>query len=285
MGAPIPTKPKLVLPPNSCDSHCHLFGPLSKYPAARTPQNEPDDATLESLATAHEILGIERAVLVHTPVHGTDHAIILDAIKADKSRYRGVGRVDESITEAELQVLHDGGIRGLRYEFLKHFANPPGPDVIHRMANRVQSMGWHLVVLLDGPQLLEMGPLFRALPIPVVIDHMARINIDNGFDHAEFSLLCELIKEGSAWVKISGFGRVSKAGPPYHDVIPFAAKLVETAPDRILWGTDWPHPGPGPGVAPDDGVLVDLLPDIVPDPIHRQKILVGNPTLLYAFED
>lgn len=285
MDVPIPTKPKFALPPNSCDSHCHLFGHLSKYPAARAPQNEPDGATIDALTAAHDILGIERAVLVHTPVHGTDHAIILDAIEADKGRYRGVGRVDADITEAELQILHDGGIRGLRYEFLKHFENPPGPDVIFRMAERVQSMGWHLVMLLDGPQLLEMEPLFRSNPVPVVIDHMARVDVENGFDHAEFRLLCELLEEGRTWVKVSGFGRVSKAGPPYHDVIPFAEKLVETAPDRILWGTDWPHPGPSSGTVPDDGVLIDLLPSIVPDQIHRRKILVDNPARLYGFDD
>ena len=190
MDAPVPTKPNLELPPNSCDCHCHLFGPLSKFPLVREAPNENPNATIEALAAAHKILGIERAVLVHTPAHGTDHAIILDAIEAGQGRYRGVGRVNADITDQELQALHEGGVRGLRYEFLKHFEAPPGPDIIHRIAERIQSMGWHLVFLLDSHQLIEMEPLLRSLPVPVVIDHMARIDIASGPEQAEFKLLC-----------------------------------------------------------------------------------------------
>ncbi len=285
MDVPVPTKPKLGLPADSCDSHCHLFGPRSKFPPARESPSENPAATIEALKRAHGILGIERAVLVQTPAHGTDNTIILDAISAGNGRYRGVGRADQTVTDAQLHALHDGGIRGLRFEFLKHFDAPPGPAVIQRIAERVRSMGWHLVFLLDGHQLLEMEQLLRSLPVPIIIDHLARIDIGNGIEHQEFRLLVDLLEEGKAWTKITAFGRLSKAGFPYGDVIPFAARAVEKAPNRILWGTDWPHPGPAGGPPPDDGPLVDLLPDIVPDQDRLKKILVDNPAVLYGFDN
>jgi predicted TIM-barrel fold metal-dependent hydrolase len=205
----------------------------------------------------------------------------LDAIAHSGGCYRGTSVVDRDISDQELRRLHEGGIRAVRFNFVKHLESVPEPDEVARMAERIKGMGWHLVVHLDAVDIEELSPLLLGLPVPFVIDHMARVKAIDGLDQQPFKTLLDLMQHETAWVKICGGERIS-AGPPFHDAVPFAQSLISTAPDRVLWGTDWPHPNVKN--MPNDGALVDLFGMYTQDPAVQQKILVGNPTRLY-FQD
>jgi predicted TIM-barrel fold metal-dependent hydrolase len=271
------------MPPLACDAHCHVFGPAAAFPYAPGRAYTPPDAPKERLSALHQILGIQRAVIVQASCHGPDNRAMLDAIATSGGRYRGIAIVDGSFTEKDYAALHEGGIRGVRFNFVKHLGGMPDMDVFKHVLQRIQPLGWHLVVHLDAADIVELSGLFRALSLPFVIDHMGRVKAGAGLEQRPFRALLELMKLGNCWVKVCGAERVSAAGPPFVDAIPFAQAVVNAAPDRVLWGTDWPHPNVGRHM-PNDGDLVDLVPLIVPDEALRRKLLVHNPASLYGWE-
>lgn len=279
---PSPVKPSVKLPAGACDSHCHIFGPGDVFPYHPNRSYTPPDAGKDKLKALHDHLGIDRAVIVHASCHGPYMDATLDAIASSGGAYRGTSIVETSITDAELRRLHEGGIRAARFNFVKHLESVPTPEDLNRMADRVKEMGWHLVVHLDAVDITELSPLLLGLPVPFVIDHMARVKASEGLDQVPFKTLLELMQHESAWVKICGGERVSSSEPPFHDAIPFAQALIAAAPDRVLWGTDWPHPNVR--IMPNDGELVNLFGEYTSDPVVQKQILIDNPDRLYFYE-
>lgn len=265
----------------ACDAHCHVFGPAARFPYAQGRAYTPADAPKERLAALHGALGVERAVIVQASCHGTDNGAMLDAIATGSGRYRGVAIVDHSLTDGDYAGLHERGIRGVRFNFVRHLGGLPDPRAFDRVVGRIRPLGWHLVVHLDAADLVELSDRLRRLPVRFVIDHMGRVNAAAGLQQPAFLALLDLMNAGNCWVKVSGSERVTSTGAPYRDAIPFARTIVDAAPDRVLWGTDWPHPNVRH--LPDDTELVDLLPLIAPDEATRHKLLVENPSHLYDF--
>jgi len=279
---PHPKVPRFRMPALACDAHCHVFGPAARFPYAADRAYTPPDVPKERLAALHRILGIERCVIVQASCHGTDNRAMLDAIATSGGRYRGIAIVDETFTDRDYAALQQGGIRGVRFNFVKHLGGMPDMDVFHAVVERVRPLGWHLVVHLDATDIAELSPIFRKLPLPFIIDHMGRVKASAGLEQKPFRALLELMKLENCWVKVCGPERVSSAGPPFLDAIPFAQALVNAAPERVLWGTDWPHPNVGRHM-PNDGDLVDLVLLIAPSEEIRERLLVNNPASLYDF--
>ena len=277
-------KPKYTPPPGSCDAHCHIFGPGDKYPYAPDRTYTPPDAPLEKFRELQKILGLERAVLVNASCHGRENTVILDAIAQSGGRYRGVANADDSFTARDFERLHAGGCRGVRFNFVKHLGGVPDMDEFRRVIERVKPLGWHVVLHFDASDLVEFSPTLQRLPVPFIIDHMGRVPTKDGLQQAPFQRLLELARHHEdCWVKICGAERISSAGPPFTDAVPFAQELIRAAPDRILWGTDWPHPNISRHM-PNDGDLVDLIPLFAPDAAMQRRILVDNPQRLYGFD-
>ena len=276
---PDPKKPDLQLPPGACDAHCHVFGPAEAFPYHPNRAYTPPDAPKEALKALHNRLGIARAVIVHASCHGVYMDATLDAIAWSGGAYRGTAIVEPDIGDADLRRYHEGGIRAVRFNFVRHLESVPEPAVVRRMADRVAEMGWHLVVHLDAEDIGELAPLLLGLPVPFVIDHMARVKAGDGLEQPAFRELLRLMERPNAWVKICGGERVSTAGPPFTDAVPFAQALIAAAPDRTLWGTDFPHPNVRH--MPNDGHLVDLFGLYADDPATQKRILVDNPDALY----
>jgi predicted TIM-barrel fold metal-dependent hydrolase len=277
---PHPRTPATKLPAGACDAHCHVFGPADRFPYAADRSYTPPDAPVEDLRRVHRTIGVDRAVIVQASCHGTDNAAMIDAIAQSDGAYRGVAIVDGSITDGGLQSLHDGGVRGVRFNFVKHLGGTPDLDVFDRVLDRIGPLGWHVVLHLDAEDILEHAGRIRRIKVPFVIDHMGRVRAKNGLEQEPFRQLLDLVRNELAWVKICGPERVSSSGAPFHDAVPFAARLIEAAPDRVLWGTDFPHPNIS-GDMPNDGDLVDLLALAAPDEELRRRILVDNPDRLY----
>jgi predicted TIM-barrel fold metal-dependent hydrolase len=275
-------KPRFTPPPLACDAHCHIFGPGSKFPYAKEAAYEPPDSPFEALQKLHSILGIQRAVIVHASCHGSDMRATLDGIARSKGAYRGTAIIDEKYTEKDFQRMHDGGIRAVRFNFVKHLGGRPDMAFFNRTVERVKAMGWHLILHLDATDLVEFQDLFKRIPVPMVIDHMGRVKAAGGLGQEPFRILLSSLKNENIWVKVCGAERVSSMGPPFTDAVPFAQALIAAAPDRILWGTDWPHPNVGAHM-PNDGDLVDLFAQMAPDPAVQRRILVENPARLYGF--
>ncbi len=290
MNAPKPTaapdpntrKPRFRPPPNACDAHCHIFGPGAKFPYDPKASYRPPDAAFEALQRLHSVLGFERAVIVHASCHGADMRVTLDAIARSNGRYRGTAIIDESISEKQFERMHEGGIRAVRFNFVKHLGGRPDLAFFQKTIERIKPLGWHLILHLDAEDLVEFDAMFRKVPIPMVIDHMGRVKAAAGLGQKPFKVLLEWMKHDRFWVKVCGPERVSSMGPPFTDAVPFARALIEAAPDRILWGTDWPHPNVGKYM-PNDGDLVDLFAQMAPEPELQKKILVDNPARLYGF--
>ena len=276
-------RPAIAVPAGACDAHCHVFGPAARFPFHPDRTYTPPDAPYENLVKLHAILGIDRAVIVQATCHGPDNRAMLDTLARGEGRYRGVAMADDTFTDSDFAALHAGGVRGVRMSFARHIGGPPDFGRVQRFAEMIAPLGWHLVLYLEAGDVTENADALGSLPVPVVIDHMARIGVDQGIDQGPFQRLIELLKAVDIWVKISCAERLSRTGPPYDDVVPFAQALVEVAPDRILWGTDWPHPNIDRSM-PNDGDLVDLLARIVPDETNRRRIVVDNPARLYGFE-
>jgi len=274
----MPFKP----PPLACDAHCHVFGPAAKFPYDPKAAYRPEDAPFEALHALHARLGLQRAVIVHASCHGADMRATLDAIARSGGRYRGTAIIDSSVGEKEFQTMHDGGIRAVRFNFVRHLGGRPEMGFFRKTVERVRAMGWHLILHLDAQDIVELEPILGELPVPFVIDHMGRVRAADGLEQPPFRALLALMERPNAWVKISGAERVSSDGPPFADAVPFGRALVEAAPERVLWGTDWPHPNVR--WMPDDGALLELFPQMVPEPGLQRQILVKNPATLYGFE-
>jgi len=275
-------EPRFKPPPLACDAHCHVFGPAAKFPYAPDAPYWPPDSSFESLQELHKKLGLERAVIVHASCHGSDMRVTLDAIARSGGSYRGTAIIDESYSEKQFQRMHDGGIRGVRFNFVRHLGGRPDMGFFRRTVEKLKAMGWHLILHLDAEDLIELGSEFMKLPVPMVIDHMGRVKAADGLEQKPFKVLLEFMRNANCWVKVCGAERVSSRGPPFTDAVPFARALIEAAPERVLWGTDWPHPNVGKHM-PNDGDLVDLFPLMAPEPEMQYKILVGNPARLYGF--
>jgi len=278
---PNPIKPALALPPGACDAHCHVFGPANLFPYAADRSYTPPDAPVAQLRRLHARLGISRAVIVHASCHGTEMAVTLDAIASSQGTYRGVACVDDAVTERELRDLHEGGIRGIRFNFVKHLGGVPDLGVFYRLLARIKPMGWHVVLHFDADDIASQQDLLQRIDVPFIIDHMGRVKAADGLEQRPFQLLLELYRRNPlAWIKVCGAERVSAGRRPFGDAVPFAQALIAVDPERILWGTDWPHPNITKDM-PNDGELVDLFAEICPDPALRQRILVDNPTRMY----
>ena len=275
-------KPAYKAPPGATDAHCHIFGPGDVYPYAPERSYTPPDAPLSRFKELQATLGLERAVLVNASCHGSDNTVILDAIAQSNGKYRGVANVDSDITDAELERLAEGGIRGIRFNFVKHLGGMPDMDEFQQLVARAAHFDWHVVLHFDAADLLEFDDMLRTLPVPFIIDHMGRVPTKDGLNQEPFKRLLNAARMENCWVKICGAERISAMGPPFTDAVPFAHALLEQAPDRILWGTDWPHPNIKKHM-PNDGDLVDLIPLFMPDPALQRKVLVDNPHRLYGF--
>ena len=275
--------PAFKLPPLACDAHCHIFGPHARYPYAADRPYTPPDAPLKDFRALHARIGIARAVIVNASVHGTDNRVALDAIALSGGAYRAVANIDDTITERELQALHDGGFRGCRFNFVRHLGGVPDHWVFERVIRMIAPLGWHVDLHFDAIDQPTYADMLAGLPVRYTIDHMGRVKASDGLDQRPFRTLIELMtRDEKCWVKVCGCERVSSAGPPFTDAVPFARRIVETAPDRVIWGTDWPHPNVK--MMPNDGDLVDLIPLFTPEPEFQHKILVTNPARLFEFD-
>ena len=271
-------------PPLSCDAHCHIFGPGDVYPYARDRSYTPPDAPLSRFKELQQTLGLERAVLVNASCHGDDNSVILDAIAQSGGKYRGVANVADDVSDFELEQLHEGGVRGIRFNFVQHLGGTPDLRVFDDLVHRVVPYGWHVVLHFDAKDLVDFGDMLRKLPVPFIIDHMGRVPTKDGLGQKPFRILLETARMENCWVKICGAERISSTGPPFHDAVPFARAILQVAPERTLWGTDWPHPNIKTHM-PNDGDLVDLIPLFMPDPAQQKLVLVDNPGKLYGFRD
>jgi predicted TIM-barrel fold metal-dependent hydrolase len=271
-----------VPPPGACDAHCHIFGPADRFPFAPDRAYTPPDSGIDDFERLQDRLGLSRAVFVQASCHGTDNSAMVDAIRRGKGRYAGVAMIDDGFSDADIAALHDAGVRGTRFNFVAHLGGAPDLDEVWRVVDRVAPLGWHIVLHFDAKDLPSHAALLDRMPCPYVIDHMARVPTADGVEQEPFQALLTLLADERAWVKISGAERLTTDGPPpYDDVVPFARALIAAAPDRVLWGTDWPHPNVRH--MPDDGDLVDLLAAFAPDEASRTRILVTNPERLYDF--
>jgi 2-pyrone-4,6-dicarboxylate lactonase len=284
-------KPRFTPPPNSCDTHFHVFGPPEQFPFVSTHEYTPPAAPLEHYLKMIAVIGIERAVVVQPSVHGLDNSATLDAIKNSGGRFRGVARIDDRTPKSELQRLHDGGVRGVRFNLLDRPRGNVKLDVLDRCVEHIVEFGWSVDLHIDTKSLMAQENRIRSMPIRVVIDHIARIKPPEGLDQPAFQLLLDLMKHKHVWVKVSGADKIcnthvhSYFGLPFVEVIPFARAVIAAAPDRVIWGTDWPHSNNfAPGHTPNDGDLVDLLAAFATDQAVRTKILVDNPAALYGFQ-
>jgi 2-pyrone-4,6-dicarboxylate lactonase len=279
---PSPSKPGYVPPPGAVDAHCHVFGPGDVYPYAPERKYTPTDAGQEQLFALRDFLGFERSVIVQATCHGADNSALVDALLAVGGRARGVATIRPGTSRGELADLHAAGVRGIRFNFVKRLVDPKPDDYYRGLAGRVAELGWHIVVYFEAADLAERWPLLTSFPAPVVVDHMGRPDVSQPVDGPGFALFTRFMSENeNVWSKVSCPERLSVSGPPeYADVVPFARHIVETFPDRVLWGTDWPHPNMKSHM-PDDGALVDVIPRIAPTTDQQRRLLVDNPLRLY----
>lgn len=280
---PTPKKPEHSLPAGSCDAHCHVFGPAAQFPFAPARKYTPCDAPKSKLFELHDRLGIERSVIVQASCHGSDNSAMIDALKEREGRYRGVAVVDGSLSSKEIAAMHEAGVRGVRFNFLPRLVDAKDDAYYRDIAKLISAFGWHVVVYYEGDYLSKIYDLLLNLPTPLVIDHMGRPDVTQDLQQPAFTLSQQLMGEREdVWVKVSCMERLSSQPPHYPDVVPFARHLVENFSDKVLWGTDWPHPNMSSHM-PDDGVLVDNLWSIATTETLRQKLLVDNPARLYDF--
>jgi 2-pyrone-4,6-dicarboxylate lactonase len=278
---PNPSKPKYGPPAGAIDAHCHVFGPESKFPYAPERKYTPCDAPKEKLFALRDFLGFDKNVIVQASCHSKDNRAMVDALESSNGRARGVAFVGEDVSDAELKAMDRAGVRGVRFNFVKRLVDFTPRDVLERIAARIAPLGWHIVIYFEMQDLPELEPFFTTLPTTVVVDHMGVPSVAKGIDDPGNQRFIRLLeKHRNFWVKVTCPERMSLAGPPYEDVVPFGHALVESFPDRVLWGTDWPHPNMKK-VAPDDGVLVDMIPKIAPTAALQAQLLVNNPTRLY----
>jgi 2-pyrone-4,6-dicarboxylate lactonase len=272
--------PRLKLPRGACDTHFHVFGPQKRFPFAPERSYTPTcDAPKEALLAMHAKMGIERGVVVQSAAHGFDNSAAGDLLGSNRN-YRGVALLPAATDAPDLKKLHMRGFRGARFHYMDHLGKGDPIEDVLALAERLAEIGWHLQIHVDGPRIAELAGALASSPVPVVIDHMGRVDASQGVDQGPFATLLKLLRKKHVWVKVSGPERISKQGAPWQDAAPFARRLIAEAGDRTLWGTDWPHPNLAE--VPDDGELVDFLCDITSEQ-ERQAILVDNPKRLDGF--
>lgn len=286
---PSPRKPSFALPPGTVDTHFHVFGPPEVFPWSPPGQRvyTPPAAPLAHYRMLMDHLGISRGVVVQPMAHGHDNSVTLDAIARSDGRLMGVAKVDDSFTGKDLEALHAGGIRGVRFNMFVEGKGTDDKQMIETVIDRIRPLGWSITFHARPQHILDNADWFRRVPIPTIIDHYGRVDFADGVGQPAFVRLVELLRDHDhIWAKISCFERCSALGPPYDDAPPFAQALVEAAPDRLIWGTDWPHSQRYRiGDQCDTGELVDTLPKLVPDERLRRTILVENPLRLFPFDD
>lgn len=290
---PNPSKPKLELPKGAVDAHCHVFGPGDKFPYAPERKYTPCDAGKEKLFALRDLLGFERNVIVQATCHGADNRALVDALLSAGNKARGVATVKRDISLDELKALHAAGVRGVRFNFVKRLVDTAPTDTLMEIAQKIAPLGWHIVIYFEAADLAEYYDFFTSLPTTVVVDHMGRPDVSQPAHGGEFELFVKLMRENpNFWSKLSCPERLSNTGPKaldgeqnaYTDVVPFARRLMQEFPDRVLFGTDWPHPNLKDHM-PDDGLLVDWVAHIAPTKEEQQKLLVDNPMRLYWPEE
>jgi len=274
--------PKIKLPRGSCDTHFHVFGPAARFPFAPERTYTPEDRPKEQLFALHKSLGVERGVVVQSAAHGFDNSAAADLLAAARGRYVGVALLPTNTPINDLKKLHDQGFRGVRFNYMKHLGEGAPIGEVVEMSRRLADVEWHLQIHMDSSLIGSLGPELKKSAVPVVIDHMGRVDASKGLQQQAFSQLTELLNNPKFHVKVSCCERSSRKGPPYADAVPFARKLVEAFPQQTLWGTDWPHPNVTP--VPDDHLLVDLLQQIAPSEAQRKVLLVDNPEKVYGFQ-
>ena len=277
-----PSKPSYVPPAGAVDAHCHVFGPGDLFPFAPERKYTPCDASKDQLWALRDYLGFSRNVIVQATCHGADNRALVDALNHSNGLARGVATVKASVTDKELAALHAAGVRGVRFNFVKRLVDALPFDSLSSIAERIKPLGWHIVIYFEAQELPERYDFFTALPTTVVVDHMGRPDVSKPVDGPEFELFVKLLRENeNFWSKVTCPERLSLSGAPtYDDFVPFGRRIVELFPDRVLWGTDWPHPNMKSHM-PDDGHLVDMIPRIAPTAELQQKLLVANPMRLY----
>ncbi len=288
-----PSKPRLRVPPGSVDAHCHVFGPGRLFPFAPERKYTPCDASREQLFALRDQLGFARNVIVQATCHGADNSALIDALRHSGGRAKGVVTVRRGVTDRQLQEMHEAGVCGVRFNFVRRLVDFTPKDELLEIAERIAPLGWHVVIYFEAVDLPELWDFFTALPTTVVVDHMGRPDVTKPVDGEEFELFVKFMRDHpNVWSKVSCPERLSVAGPPalngernaYRDVVPFARRIVETFPDRVLWGTDWPHPNLKNHM-PDDGLLVDFIPHIAVTAELQRNLLVDNPMRLYWPEE
>jgi len=284
-----PTPPDFKLPVGAVDAHCHVFGPGDEFPYAPERKYTPCDASKQQLFALRDFLGFDKNVIVQATCHGADNSAMVDAVRASNGRAKGVATVRPDFTDAQLQELDEAGVRGVRFNFVKRLVDKSPKDDLIAVANRIAKMGWHIVLYFEAQDIDEITQLIQELPTIVVIDHMGRPDVTKPVDGPEFAKFIKLMDDNeSVWVKATGAERLTVTGPvalngehhPYRDVVPFAKALVDRFPDRVLWGTDWPHPNLTDHI-PDDGLLLDVIPEIATTLELQTKMMVDNPMRLY----
>ena len=276
-----PSKPKLKLPRVACDAHVHVFGPRARFPFAEVRNYTPSDATKEMLFALHARLGIEHCVIVQPNCHGTDNRVTEDAVAASGQSYKGVALVRTTVSDAELKRLTAAGLTGARFHYMSHLSKSEPIDDVLAFAKRLADVGWHIQIHGEASVLADMAPTLERSPVPVMIDHIGRIDASLGLEQPAFRALLALMQDRNVWIKVSGLDRITRQGPPYADAVPFARKLVAEFGDRVVWGTDWPHPNHTH--KPDEGQLVDLIAEMALSAAARQALLVDNPQRFYNF--
>lgn len=268
-------------PPGACDSHFHIFGPQERYPYADRRAYTPPDAGVTEYRALAQTLGIQRQVIVQPSVYGTDNARTLDAMaELGTETCRGIAVIAAETQAAEVRRMHDLGVRGVRFNAVT--GGSAGVERLEDMTRLIAPFGWHIQLFLRGEVYPDIEEVLKRLPVELVIDHMGQTMTRKGIDTPGFRSVLRLVEQRRAWAKLTGAYRISSDGPPYLDAAPFARSLIEAGGDRTVWGTDWPHPDV-PGDMPDDGHLLDLLSDWVPDEAARAAVLIDNPERLYGY--
>jgi 2-pyrone-4,6-dicarboxylate lactonase len=279
---PHPSTPTFQLPSGSVDAHCHVFGPGNVFAFASERRYTPCDAGKEQLFALRDLLGFQRNVVVQATCHGSDNSAMLDVLRSARGEARGVATVEASVSESELHEMHESGVRGVRFNYVRRLVDPEPDEYYYRIIEKIAPLGWHVVVYFEAADLEERWDFFTSITTRVIVDHMGIPDVSKPVNGPGFDRFTRLMREHeNFWTKVTCPERISLSGPPnFDDVVPFARKVVEEFPDRVLWGTDWPHPNLK-GYMPDDGKLVDFIPRIAPSPVLQRKLLVENPARLY----
>ena len=278
---PNPKIPDFVLPGGAVDAHCHVFGPSPEFPFAPERKYTPCNASKDDLFALRDHLGFSRNVIVQATCHGKDNSAVVDACRAGGDLARGIASVGADITHEELAEMHDSGVRGVRFNFVKRLVDATPKEAFIAIAEKIQEFGWSIVVYFEASDLEELEPFLKQLPGIVVVDHLGRPDVTKGVNHPDFTRFIDFMtKNENIWTKVTCPERLTATGAPYDEVVPYYQAIVDRFEDRVLWGTDWPHPNMKSHM-PDDGALVDYIPRIARTHEQIHKLLVTNPMRLY----